>query len=187
MKKEEIFSIPNIMSFLRFLLIPLFLYFYFTVERSSTHLISTGILIFSSITDGLDGYIARHYHMVTELGKVLDPIADKFNQFVLACVLMTTYPLFALVLVIIIMEDSLLLFGGYYIYDVTKRHLGQAHLPGKIATAVYFVFSIILVAFDLSSSSLSLLMILSMAALMFYAMVYYGMGLWTLYFHGEDA
>ena len=88
--KKEIFSIPNILCYFRIGLVPIFLYTYFTAEGSEGHMISAGILILSSLSDFFDGFIARKYDMITELGKLIDPVADKLTQFVVACTLMYT-------------------------------------------------------------------------------------------------
>lgn len=178
--KKQIFSIPNIICYIRILLVPVFLYTYFS-ESESGHFISAIVLILSSLSDFLDGFIARKYNMVTELGKLIDPVADKLTQFVVACSLMYTYPAYKWLVAIIVLKDGMLLFAGWYIYRITKRHLAQAEMPGKVATAVFFVVSIILVAFHIPGTVISNMMIFTTVILMFMAMVYYGQGLYHLY------
>lgn len=74
--RAEAFSIPNILSYFRLLLIPLFIVLY--VQEDFTEALIT--LAASGLSDILDGRIARKYDMVTDLGKVLDPVADKLTQ-----------------------------------------------------------------------------------------------------------
>lgn len=179
--KKEIFSIPNILCYFRIMLVPVFLYVYFTAETAKGHMLAAVILIISSLSDFFDGYIARHYNMITELGKLIDPVADKLTQFVVACTLMYTYPAYVLLVAIIVLKDGMLLFVGYYIYRKTGKHLAQAELPGKIATAVFFMVSVILVAFHIPETFLSAVLIYSNVILMAIAMVYYGNGLYLLY------
>ena len=179
--KKEIFSIPNILCYLRILLVPVFLYTYFTSSTSEGHVISAVILLISSLSDFLDGYIARKYDMITALGKLIDPVADKLTQFVVACTLTYTYPAYALLVAIIVIKDGMLLFAGYYIYRKTRRHLAQAEMPGKIATAVFFVVSILLIAFYIPGTWVANVMIYSTTLLMVVAMIYYGQGLYALY------
>ncbi|MEG0276323.1 MAG: CDP-alcohol phosphatidyltransferase family protein [Coprobacillus sp.] len=179
--KKEIFSIPNILCYFRILLVPVFLYTYFTAESTSGHVLSAAVLIISSFSDFLDGYIARKYDMITELGKLIDPVADKLTQFVVACTLMYTYPAFGWLVAIIVLKDGMLLFVGYFIYKKTGKHLEQAEMPGKIATAVFFVISILLVAFYIPGTFVADLMIYSTVGLMMLAMFYYGRGLYILY------
>ena len=140
--KKEILSIPNILCYFRILLVPAFLYTYFYLDNVNNHLISAIILILSSLSDFFDGYIARNYNMITNLGKLIDPIADKLTQFAVACTLMYTYPAYILLVIVIVLKDGMLLFGGYYVYKKTGKHLGQAQMPGKIATAVFFFFQL---------------------------------------------
>lgn len=179
--KKEIFSIPNIMCYFRILLVPIFLYVYFTAETSGEHFLSAFILILSSISDFLDGYVARKYDMVTELGKLVDPVADKLTQFVVACTLMHTYPAYAWLVAIIVLKDGMLLIAGWYIYKKKGKHLAQAQMPGKVATAVFFVVSIVLIAFYIPNTFIASIMIYATLILMILAMIYYGKGLYSLY------
>jgi Phosphatidylglycerophosphate synthase len=177
--KKEVLSIPNILCYLRILLVPVFLYIYFYVEGSSQHYLSGGILVVSSLTDFLDGFIARKYDMITELGKLIDPVADKLTQFVVACTLMYTYPSYAWLVFIIVVKDGMLLFVGWYILKHTGKHLNQAELPGKIATFVFFVVSIIFVVIN-PGKSISDFMIYFTVVLMGIAMIHYAKGLYAL-------
>ncbi len=71
--KKEIWSIPNIMGYFRILLIPVYLYVYYHAEGSTGYMAAAAVVAVSGLTDMLDGKIARRFHMVTNLGKVLDP------------------------------------------------------------------------------------------------------------------
>jgi len=177
--KKEIFSIPNILCYLRILLVPVFLYVYFIIETSEHHYISVAILIISSITDFLDGFIARKCNMITELGKLIDPVADKLTQFVVACTLMYSYPSYSWLVAIIVLKDGMLLFAGWFIYRRSKKHLDQAQMPGKVATCVFFIVSIILLAVN-PGQLISDLMIYVTLFLMILAMIYYAKGLYHL-------
>lgn len=183
LSKKELFSIPNILCYFRILLVPVFVYVYFVVEVGGNHLISAIILFVSSISDFLDGFIARKFNMITELGKFIDPVADKLTQIVVAVVLMYTYPAYVWLVTIIVLKDGMLLFAGWYIFKKTGRHLAQAELPGKIATAVFFIVSTSLIAFVVPECIASF-MIYTTIVLMAIAMGYYGQGLYRLYGKG---
>ena len=71
---KERFSIPNLMGYFRLLLIPVFCYLYLAKEAYHW---AAGVVLLSSLTDLFDGMIARKFNMITNLGKALDPIADK--------------------------------------------------------------------------------------------------------------
>lgn len=179
--KRELLSIPNILCYIRILLVPVFIYTYFYTSDENGHMLSAGILILSSLSDFFDGFIARRFHMITNFGKLIDPVADKLTQFVVAFALMYTYPAYTLLVILIILKDGMLLFFGYYVYKKTGRHLEQAQMPGKIATAVFFVVSIVLIALYIPHTVMSMIMIYATAILMFIAMLYYGNGLYKLY------
>ena len=76
-------NLPNKLTMLRVILVPVFMVFaafsgYGTAEYNQTFMMVAGIVFaVASITDFLDGYIARKYHMVTDFGKFMDPLADK--------------------------------------------------------------------------------------------------------------
>ena len=77
--KKDIFSIPNILSFVRILLIPIFVWLYVTAGTSGEYYLAAAVVVASGITDFLDGQIARRCNMITEFGKFLDPLADAGN------------------------------------------------------------------------------------------------------------
>ncbi|SNX55062.1 CDP-alcohol phosphatidyltransferase family protein [Thermoanaerobacterium sp. RBIITD] len=68
-------NIPNVLTLLRFILIPIFVYSYFYITDGN--IFAAIIFIVSGITDVLDGYIARHYNQITKMGILMDPLADK--------------------------------------------------------------------------------------------------------------
>lgn len=183
--KKEVFSIPNILCYLRIALVPVFLTVYFHYESNNNHLLSAGILVLSSLTDFLDGFIARKFDMITNLGKLVDPVADKLTQFVVASTLAYTYPAYILLILIIVLKDGMLLFVGWHIYKKKSIHLTQAEMPGKVATAVFFVVSIFLIAFYIPNMILVNILIYVTAILMLIAMVYYGKSLYILNKQGE--
>ena len=81
-KKEDFYNIPNILTYVRLLCVPAFVTVFFVVsgERNLNVFISFSIFLFASATDIVDGYIARKYNLITDLGKMLDPLADKLLQ-----------------------------------------------------------------------------------------------------------
>ena len=82
---NRIITIPNILSLVRLMLIPVF---YLVYVLKGDYKLAAFILILSGLTDVVDGFIARRYNLVSDVGKVLDPIADKLTQLaVLACLI----------------------------------------------------------------------------------------------------
>ena len=87
--KKEYFTIPNLMGYFRILMIPVFLVLYFKEQYPAAFT----VLALSVLSDFLDGKIARRFNMVTDFGKMLDPIADKLTQAMLAIAVTFRYPL----------------------------------------------------------------------------------------------
>src|SRR5699024_6974255 len=81
--KEEWKSIPNLLSLFRLVLVPLYLYLIFSAGTKNDIYAAAGVLIVSGVTDFADGQIARRCDQITDLGKFLDPAADKITQLAL--------------------------------------------------------------------------------------------------------
>lgn len=77
--EDRVFTIPNVISLVRLLCMPVFLYLLFGEDDPLSAAVLLGVL---GATDWVDGYIARHYHQVSKVGKVLDPVADRLLFFV---------------------------------------------------------------------------------------------------------
>jgi cardiolipin synthase len=77
--EDRILTIPNVISLIRLLCMPVFLYLLFGKDDALAAAVLMGAL---GATDWVDGYIARHYHQVSKLGKVLDPVADRLLFFI---------------------------------------------------------------------------------------------------------
>jgi cardiolipin synthase len=136
-------NIPNILSLFRIVLIPVFLYA-LNLDQPYGIYIAFGILAISYLTDILDGYIARKHNMTTEVGKILDPLADKATQIVviIALVVKGLIPMF--VLVIIAVKELLMIGGGAYIYFVLKDSMIPSNIFGKTATGLFYVSVLLL-------------------------------------------
>ena len=87
--RNKILTIPNMLSLFRLCLIPVIMWLYCVKEN---YLWAGIILIVSGITDTVDGFVARHFHMTSDLGKVLDPVADKLTQAARLVWLLTRFP-----------------------------------------------------------------------------------------------
>lgn len=173
MKDEtNFFSIPNCLCYFRILLIPVFLLVYFYANWQHHYLIAALILVLSGFSDFLDGFIARKYNMVTDFGKLIDPIADKLTQFTIAITLLFNYPLAWILLIIIVLKDGMLGLVGLYLYDYGLRIKG-ASWWGKVATAYFYFVVIILIGFHIPDTLMSQIMIFSSSALMLLSFVLY--------------
>jgi len=145
--KKDIFTIPNLLSMFRLILIPVYILIFIKAEEIWDYYIAAGILAVSCLTDLIDGKIARHFNMISNLGKILDPVADKATQFSLIVCLATKYRiLWYLLLLFVIKEGFQLIAGGINLLK-NRKMLKGAQLSGKICTAVLFVSLILMVMF----------------------------------------
>lgn len=142
--KRDFFTIPNFLSLFRLLLIPLYVVIYLRASAPADHAIAAGILAVSCLTDAIDGKIARQFHMISTIGKFLDPLADKATQFTLTVCLSIRYPILWNLAGLFILKEGFQLIAG--IVEFRKgRMLTGALITGKLCTAILFVSLILMV------------------------------------------
>ena len=144
--KKEIFTIPNLLSLFRLALIPVYIAVYLNAREPWQYYVAGGILAVSCLTDLVDGKIARQFHMISTVGKVLDPLADKATQFALTLCLSVHHPELRPVLVLFVIKESFQLIVGIINFQKGKM-LPGALIAGKICTTILFVSLIALVLF----------------------------------------
>lgn len=158
--RKEIFSIPNILSLFRLLLIPVYITIYLNAQEAKDYYLAGGILAVSCLTDLIDGQIARRFNMVTNLGKILDPLADKLTQFALILCLLTKYGGLWFVISLFFVKELFQLIAGSYKLLRRGLMLKGALFTGKISTTILFISLIILVLFpEISISTVNILII----------------------------
>lgn len=163
-------TIPNILSLLRICLVPVFAALYL----KGMVLQAMAVLLISAATDVLDGAIARRYNMVTDLGKALDPIADKLIQAAMMLCAATVTPCVWLLLGLHALRELSLSLMGLHVLRVTGNVYG-AKWYGKLCTAVIYVVMIALLAFPTLSKTLADTGVLLCAALVGFCMCMYFM------------
>ena len=142
--KKEVLTIPNILSLFRLVLIPVYVSIYLNAKIDTDYYLAAGILAVSCLTDLIDGKIARHFNMISTLGKILDPLADKATQFTLIICLATKYPILWYLVILFVVKESFQLIAGSINLRKGKMLKG-ALLSGKICTSVLFVSLILMV------------------------------------------
>lgn len=135
--RREYFSVPNIMSYFRLLLIPVYLYVYLTADEESGYGCAAAVIAVSGLTDMLDGKIARRFNMITEWGKFIDPVADKLTLAAIALSMAFRYPLMGLMFAVYLVKELYMFFMGAY---MMKRgfKMDGAQWYGKVCTAVTY-------------------------------------------------
>ena len=142
--KKEILTIPNMLSLFRLVLIPVYVIIYLRAKDDADFYLAAGILAVSCLTDLIDGKIARHFNMISTLGKILDPLADKATQFTLIICLTMKYPILWNLIILFVIKESFQLIAGCVNLRKGKMLKG-ALLSGKICTTILFVSLIIMV------------------------------------------
>lgn len=140
-KKDEMLTLPNILSFFRIILLPVIALMYFK-QNYTTAII---LLIVSGITDILDGYIARKFNLVSDFGKILDPIADKLTQWTLLICLSAVYKVIIPVVIIFTVKEIFMALLGYIILK-RKNLVNSSKWYGKLNTVIIYstIFLLIL-------------------------------------------
>jgi cardiolipin synthase len=143
--KRDLWKIPNILCYIRFLLIPVFVVVYIKASGPKAYFQAAAIVFLSGLTDFLDGFIARRFDMVTEFGKLIDPLADKLTQASLIFVLVVKIKwMFLLLILFVIMQLFLLIAGLVMLKRGTK--LNGAKWFGKVSTTVFYATMLVLIA-----------------------------------------
>ena len=138
-------SIPNILSIFRLLLVPVFTYM---IIAKGDFFTAGILLVISGITDCCDGYIARKFNMITNLGKILDPLADKLTQLMtVICLAVKGYDIMWFLAGFLFLKDLALLIGGLMLYKKEDGMVPSSWF-GKIATFVFYVAVTFLTLFD---------------------------------------
>ena len=177
--KKEIFTIPNFLSLFRLVLIPVYVSIYLKADIASDYVLAAAILAISCMTDLIDGRIARKYNMISTLGKVLDPIADKATQFCLLICLAMEYPILWSLSSLFVIKESFQLVAMVVAYSKGKMLKG-ALFSGKLCTTVLFISLILMVLFHnrISSNFVNLITCID-AVFMLIAFADYAITYWT--------
>lgn len=150
-------NIPNILSLFRLALVPAFIIVYFSQLAYST-IYAALIYALACFTDVLDGYIARKYHLTTNLGKILDPLGDKMMTLtVLVCIAVDKLiPLW--VIVVFTLKELLMGLGGLILHKKMSE-LPSSNFLGKAATVIFFLVCTALMLFNNISQEMAGMMI----------------------------
>ena len=176
MGKKLFPHVPNILSAFRIALVPVFVIAYFR-DTGDIKTWALAVYLLASVTDALDGIIARKYNLISNLGKVLDPLGDKLMLFAaLTCITIDELiPIWAIILIGI--KDALMGVGGIVIHRRAKVEIPPSNIIGKSATVVFMVVCVVLMVFpqmpdSASTALISVAILLTFAALISYIMTY---------------
>lgn len=138
-------NLPNKITMIRIILIPFFVFFMLTDFVPYSQYIAAGVFIIASLTDTLDGYLARKYNLVSNFGKFVDPLADKLLVCsALVCfVALPDNPMPAWGVIVIISRDFII--SGFRLVASDAGVVIAASWWGKIKTVVQMLMSILLI------------------------------------------
>lgn len=173
----QVLTIPNILSFFRIALIILFCFLFDTEGTMAENWPAFIVLGLNALSDFLDGKLARALNQVSELGKVLDPIADYLTKFALILCFISKYPALVGFMLLFLCRVFVVAIAGLK----TVRKVGKndgAILIGKIDTAVFYAVMLALVLFPKMPTNIAMGMILLSAVMMVVSIIVY-----LLHFH----
>ncbi len=139
--------LPNILTVLRLLLIPVIVFYIFT----GNYILAFIFFTVSGITDIADGFIARKFNLISNFGKLMDPLADKLTQIATLASLVFTNIIPVWILLIVFLKEFIMICGASFLYG--KDVVVYSKWYGKLATVLLYiaiVISLLLKQFDIS-------------------------------------
>ena len=132
--KKKIVTIPNILSLIRLMLIPVFIWLY---DFKNDYVAAAFVFTASAATDIVDGFIARKFNMISDVGKILDPVADKLTQLAVLLCLLFRFPLMLLPISILVAKEVITgIMSIVRIKRTKKVHMAVWH--GKVNTVLLY-------------------------------------------------
>lgn len=174
---REYFSIPNLMGYFRIALVAVYMVLFYNSLDGGAYWPVIATIILSGITDFFDGKIARRFHMVTEWGKILDPIADKITIGAIILSLTFKYKIVIAMVVFYVIKEGFMAVAG--LHSIKKGHKVEGAMwYGKVCTFATYVILIALLLFPhMSIMAVDVLIILNIVIMAFTLInyiIYYG-------------
>lgn len=132
--KKDIMTIPNLLTLFRIIMIPFLVVFYIKYHNYKATIL---VLLLSGITDVADGFIARRFNMISDFGKLFDPVADKLTQASLALCLWTRFPNMIYVFILMAIKETIMFITGYMSVKTSGEMLA-AVWHGKLNTVLIY-------------------------------------------------
>lgn len=166
-------NVPNMITTVRFLLIPVFILLFFS-DLAHANMFSFLIILLAGLSDMLDGYLARRNGQVTEMGKLLDPLADKLMMITVIFCFVVDGRVSWLAAGVYFIRDIGMILGSTFFHFRGKKEIPAANLFGKVTTfAFYVVFLMIMFQWPYHQEALWMVIIFSFITTLVYAIVYF--------------
>ncbi len=171
-KNKRIFTIPNAISFTRILLIiP-----YVIVFLSGNYIPAACILIASGLSDMFDGMIARKFDQISDLGLILDPLADKLTLIAVVVTVSIKIPDIVPLAAVLFLKELLMMIGGF-VFIRKNMKMPASKWYGKLATIIFYISATVLVYINAilkyNNKIISFILILITTASMIFAFIMY--------------
>ncbi|MDL2286948.1 CDP-alcohol phosphatidyltransferase family protein [Eubacteriales bacterium OttesenSCG-928-G02] len=164
-------NIPNILSVLRILMVPAFIFMFFSNIKNN-HIYSLAIFIIAAMTDALDGYLARKNGWISDIGKILDPVADKLMHVsAFICLAIKQNSIIWLV-VLIVVKELLMVIGGSILLK-KRRDLVVSLWYGKMTTIILAFSVACMIIYCNNTTVVTVLSIISGLSVIFSLIMYY--------------
>lgn len=162
--------VPNILTIIRFFLIPIIIYYII----KENYILAFAFLTLSGITDVLDGFIARKYNLITNFGKLIDPLADKSTQISILGTLVIQKLIPIWILIIVVLKEFLMISGASFLYG--KELVVSSKWYGKLSTIIFYiaiVCSLLKRQFQIATSLDQYIYYLALIATIFSLLMYF--------------
>ncbi len=173
----QYWTVPNLLSYIRLGIIPLIIHTYCVAKN---YYVAAAMVALSGATDVIDGWIARHYHLVTDWGKIIDPIADKLTQIAVALCLAWRFIAMRYLLVLLVAKEIYMGIIGMVFIHKTDTVEGSFWI-GKLTTVLFFCCAMILLLFPALPEEIKTLALCIEAAFILLSMGLYTIRLLKLY------
>ena len=167
--KKDILTIPNILSFFRIILIPFIVVLYVKYQRYGW---TAFIILLSGLTDIVDGWIARHFNMVSDFGKILDPISDKLTQAAILLCLVSRFPNMIYIFIFMAIKETAMGITGL----LSIRYSGEvrgADWHGKLTTVMLYAMMLTHIVWYGIPGNVSDILLLVVAGIMLVSLTLY--------------
>lgn len=166
-------------------MIPLYIYLYTTAKTLPEYYMAAGILVLSGVTDALDGIIARRTGQITDLGKALDPLADKLTQVAVIGAMFIERPYILPLLILFVGKELYLLISNVLLFKKDIMMDGAMWF-GKIATAIFYISMFVLVVLPQMDKSTSLIIINLNIVFQLISLIGYGHWFWRQFSNSKQ-
>ena len=126
--------------------------------------LAAALVVVSGLTDCIDGYIARHYNMITDLGKIVDPLADKLTQITIVACLVYRYRLMWVLVGLLVFKELFVSLMGFAVMRTTNVVEGSRWY-GKLATIIFYLIIVMLLVLDVEGQWANALILLCIAGM----------------------